>query len=171
MHLRAVLRQSEGNTASFSNDTAESLDRRGSQRRSLSLTAHTSSPAAGELPVLILDISQDGLLLEAKTADLSVDDQIEIELPECGPVRARVAWKSGPFVGCQFSQLVAPAAISAALLKADPQVAQEVPIAPDHRAASHTRLGIEPQLNFSKALLMAVVVWGLIGLAVYIVIS
>src|SRR5690606_30055002 len=106
---------SEGDTAHFSKEAAKSLERRGSKRRPLTLTAPTSSRATGELPVRIFDISAGGLLLEAKAAELSVDDQIEVELPECGLVTARVAWKSGPFVGCQFNQPVAPAAISAAL--------------------------------------------------------
>ena len=116
----------------------------------------------------ILDISQGGLLLESKAAELFVDDHIDVELPECGLVRAHVAWKSGSFVGCQFSQLVSPAAISAALLKADPR---ELSSAPEQRAASPGRLGIQPELNFSMALLIAVVLWGLIGLAVYIAFS
>jgi hypothetical protein len=170
MHLRAVLRPSDGNTAGFSNEAAEGVDRRSLKRRSLTLAAQTSSPTAGELPVLILDISQGGLLLEAQTAELSVDDYIELELPACGLVRARVAWKSGPFFGCQFTQLVAPAAISAALLKADPQVMEEAAVAPD-QPASPERLGIEPELNFSVAFLLALVVWALIGLAAYLAVS
>jgi hypothetical protein len=164
MHLRAVLRQSEGNTADFANGAAEGVDRRRSERRSLTLSAQTSSPSAGELPVLLLDISQGGLLLEAETTELSVEDQIELELPECGLVRASVAWKSGPFFGCKFSQPVAPAAISAALLKADPQVRDEVSIAPE-LPALRNRLAIGPEFNFSVAFLLALLVWGLIGLA------
>jgi hypothetical protein len=170
MHLRAVLRQSAGTAEDLSYDAGESLDRRLSKRRSLTLTAQTSSGAAGELPVLIHDISQGGLLLEAATAELSVDDHIELELPESGLVTARVAWKSGRFFGCQFSQLVAPAAISAALLKAAPQ-SHQAPVARDQRAGSRSRLGIEPELNFAVAFLLALVLWGLIGLAILIAIT
>jgi hypothetical protein len=170
MLLRAVLRQSEGDAANFSNEAAQGVDRRSSRRRSLTLTAHTSSAGAGELPVLILDISEGGLLLEANTAELSVGDQIGIELPECGLVRARLAWKSGPFAGCQFSEAVAPAAISAALLKADPH-SHAAPVAPDQLATSRTRSRIEPELNFSVAFLLALVVWALIGLVAYLAVS
>lgn len=170
MHLRAVLRPSRGDAANFSSEAAKRLDRRASKRRSLTLTALTSSHVTGELPVQILDISQGGLLLEAKTAELSVDDQIEVELPECGLVTARVAWKSGAFVGCQFSRLVSPAKISAALLKADPQH-REFPISPEHGPASRYRLRIEPELNLSMAFLLAVVLWGLIGLAAYVTVT
>jgi hypothetical protein len=165
MHLRAVLRESEDDTTNFSNEAAPSGDRRAAQRRLLTLTARTGSQVAGELPVQVLDISQDGLLLEEKTAALSVDDHIKVELPEGGLVRARVAWKSGTFVGCQFSQFVSPAATSAALLKADPQ-ARELGPAPA-RATWRIRLGIVPELNFSMALFLALVLWGLIGLAIY----
>ena len=170
MHLRAILRECAGETAQFSNEAAKNLNRRGSRRRSLTLTAHTRSRATGELPVQILDISQGGLLLESRTTELCVDDHIEVDLPEGGPVRARVAWKSGPFVGCEFSQLVSPAAISAALLKADPRSSELRP-APDHRAAAHRRSGIEPQLNFSITFLLALVLWALIGVTVYITLN
>lgn len=166
MQLRAVLRPTESDTATFANEAAKSFDRRGSKRRSLALAAHTSSRTMGELPVHILDISQGGLLLETNSAELWVDDQVEVELPECGIVTARVAWKSGSFVGCQFRQLVSPAAISAALLKADP-LAREVSHTQGRQAAAGAGIRIEPELNFSIAALMAITLWGLISLALY----
>ena len=171
MHLRAVLRQPEGSAANFSGDAAEPLNHRASERRSLTLFASTKSPAAGEIPVLILDISEGGLLLEAKNADLFVDDHIQIELPERGQITARVAWRSEPFFGCQFSEPVAPATISAALLKAAPQVPATSAIAAEPLAAPRTRFGLEPELNFSAAFLLALAAWGVIGLAVYTIIS
>lgn len=170
MQLRAILRQSDGSTANVSSQAAETVDRRTSQRRSLTLSAHTKSPAAGELPVLIHDISRGGLLIEAKSADLSVGDQIDVEFSERGSIRARVAWRSGSFVGCQLSQPMAVAEISAALLKAPPRAPAETAIAPDRFGSARTPLGIQPQLNFSAAFLLALGAWGLIGLAAFAII-
>ena len=171
MHLRAVLRQSEESTVGFCNEAAESVGRRGSERRSLTLSALTSSPAAGELPVVLLDISLGGLLMKAETAELSVGDEIDIELPERGLVKTRVAWANAPVFGCQFYERVAPAAISAALLRADPQKADEVAIAAQPMSRSHMRLRIGPELNLSAALSLALAAWGLIGLAGYTLVS
>jgi hypothetical protein len=167
MHLRAVLRQSEGLAASFTVDAARSIDRRGSERRSLSLMAPSSIPTTGELPVRILDISQGGLLLEIEDTALSVGENIEVELP-VGPVAAQVAWRSGSYVGCQFSKPVAPAAISAALLKADPLVASEG--ATTLLDTARMPLGLRPELNLSAAFILALASWGLISLAVYLTI-
>ena len=165
MHLRTVLRHSERTTAISSKEAAEDLDRRRARRRSLTLTAQTGSRMTGDVPVQVLDISQGGLLIEVKSTGLSIDDQIDVELPEWGLLKARVAWKSGSFVGCQFSQLVSPAAISAALLRADP-LTRELPLSTEHGPAPSSRSRIEPELNFSTAFMSAVVLWGLIGLAV-----
>jgi hypothetical protein len=171
MHLRAVLRQSQEGACSFSSEVAESINRRGRERSPVTLSAHTSSPTAGELPVLIRDISQGGLLIEAEMVELSIDEHIDVELPGRGLVRATVVWMSGPFFGCQFSQPIAPAAISAALLKGDRKVAPATALAPDRVLRSRPSLGVEPELNFSVAFAAAIALWALIGLALYMVLS
>jgi hypothetical protein len=171
MHVKAVLRQSQEGVCSFSNEIAESVNRRGLKRTGLTLSALTSSPSAGDLPVVIRDISPGGLLIESRAAELAVEDLIDAELPGSGPVRAKVVWRSGPFFGCQFSQPLAAAVVSAALLKGEPQAAPDTTNAPDEAHALRARLGIEPELNFSVAFLLAGALWGLIGFGIYLAVS
>lgn len=66
--------------------------------------------------VTILDLSTGGLLIET-SVKLAVGDELEVELPRTGLKCARVVWSSGEFYGCRFDEAVAPAAVSAALLK------------------------------------------------------
>jgi hypothetical protein len=54
----------------------------------------------------------------------------EIELPHAGSVEATVVWNSGEFYGCQFELPIAPAALSAAQLQAQPQTSESVPADP-----------------------------------------
>ena len=91
-------------------------DRRGWTRRSLSLDS--SLQATGE-DVTVHDVSATGMLIET-AAELSMLDDLEIELPEVGLTPAIVTWTSGSFYGCQFKQRISQAAISAALLRSPP---------------------------------------------------
>ena len=88
-------------------------DRRGWTRRRISLV---SSLQATEGGVTIHDVSTTGLLIETST-DLSILDDLDIDLPEVGFTPALVMWSSGNFYGCQFKDQISQAAISAALLK------------------------------------------------------
>ena len=90
-----------------------STDRRGWTRRRLSLV---SSLQSTEGSVTIHDVSTTGLLIETST-NLSILDDLEIDLPEIGFTPALVMWSSGKFYGCQFKERISQAAISAALLK------------------------------------------------------
>ena len=51
----------------------------------------------------------------------------EVELPHAGSVEATVIWNSGEFYGCQFELPISPAALSAALLKSQPEPSGEAP--------------------------------------------
>ena len=164
MQVRAVLRgPSSGATAATA--TVKSADRRVAERRSLILAAQTTSPSAGDLQVVILDISKGGLLAQAESSSVSVGDQVAIELPEQGVVRTRVVWVSGSFFGCQFTQVIAPATISAALLKADAKATPQRPLV--SRQERYPSKGLQPELNLSAVFLLAVCGWILIGIAVY----
>jgi hypothetical protein len=88
-------------------------DRRRSVRRALRLGAGT-----GGEPVTIHDLSLSGALLETSVPML-VGASFEIELPEAGTTEMSVMWNSGEFYGCQFALPISPAALSAALLKAE----------------------------------------------------
>lgn len=165
MQMKAVLRQREA-PASFSSPAAQALDRRRSHRRALKLAAMTSSATGDETPVLVLDISEGGLLLEAAPHALSPEDSIEISLPD-GAVNARIAWQSGRFFGCWFEAPVSPAAVAAALLKSEPAAPKEpvVELEKDLPSANN-RVGFQPEINWSATLFLALGLWGLIGTAV-----
>jgi hypothetical protein len=166
--MRAILRPSRERPASLPSEVAQGLDRRVVRRSSLRLSATTKSPVAGEIPALIRDISQGGFLLEAETEALSVDEKIDVELPGRGLIRAKVAWCSRSFFGCQFIQPIPPAAISAALLKSEPQDSQNAETGWGRARVGSAGLKLEPQLNFSAACSLAIGLWVLIGLALYI---
>jgi hypothetical protein len=91
-------------------------DRRGWNRRRLSLGS--SLHATGE-DVTIHDVSSTGMLIET-SAELTVIDALEIELPEAGITQALVIWNSGRYYGCEFKERISQAAISAALLRSPP---------------------------------------------------
>ena len=90
-------------------------DRRRYLRRALRLGAGSS----GEI-VCIHDLSLTGALLETSVPML-VGAIFEVELPHAGSVEATVIWNSGEFYGCQFELPISPAALSAALLKSQPE--------------------------------------------------
>src|ERR1044071_7931358 len=88
-------------------------NRRGWTRRSLSLVSSLQGTGSD---VTIHDVSLTGLLIET-SAELTVFDDLEIELPEAGFTPALVVWNSGRFYGCQFKTRISQAAVSAALLR------------------------------------------------------
>src|SRR5207237_6069960 len=100
-------------------------DRRRSVRRALRLGAG----AEGE-PVTIHDLSLTGALLETSVPML-VGAMFELELPQGGKIEAAIVWNSGEFYGCQFELPIAPSMLSAALLQAAQQLAQDEASSPD----------------------------------------
>ena len=72
--------------------------------------------AASDVPVMVHNISETGLLIECE-ASLSIDDRIDIDLPHAGIVSATLVWVSGRMFGCQFDTKLSPAALSAAQLQ------------------------------------------------------
>lgn len=100
-------------------DVTAKHERRRYLRRGLRLGAGAGASAGGER-VIVHDLSLTGALLETSVPML-VGAIFEIELPHAGSVEATVVWNSGEFYGCQFELPIAPAALSAALLQAQPQ--------------------------------------------------
>jgi hypothetical protein len=92
-------------------------DRRRAPRMRLRLGAAVG-PAGSS--ALIHDISTKGLLLET-TADIA-NDRVEVHLPHLAAAQARVVWSHGRFFGCEFSEPIPSAAVSAALLRSDPRL-------------------------------------------------
>jgi hypothetical protein len=171
MRLAAVLRSVPERAATLSGESARDSQRRRAERRSLDLSAITNSPVAGDTQVLIRDISAQGLLIEAEPTALSIDDRIEVTLPSNGAVRCRVAWTSDRFFGCEFSEPISAAAMSAALLKSRPAATKQIldVTESDGDLPEKRRSRLQPELNFSAALILSLALWGLIGGAVFLI--
>lgn len=105
-------------------DVSAKHERRRYLRRALRLGV-----GAGGEPVTVHDLSLTGALLETSVPML-VGAIFEIELPHAGSVEATVVWNSGEFYGCQFELPIAPAALSAAQLQAQPQSTDPAPADP-----------------------------------------
>ena len=93
--------------------------RRSALREPMRLSTSGRIGKGSATDVLIHDLSTGGMLIET-TAKLSVGEDLHVELPRTGVKLAQVVWSSGNFYGCRFHEPVAPAAVSAALLKSAP---------------------------------------------------
>jgi len=159
MRLEAVLEQH-----------GAAVDSRVAARRSLKLTARSNSPALGDHPVLIHNISRTGLLVEAPEQTLAVGDSLFIDVPEDGVAESKVVWESGRFFGCEFRTPISQAALSGALLQAEPRTTMDpVGIPGATSAARGTKL--VPERNFSVALGLALVLWSAILASGYLALS
>ncbi|BBC72252.1 PilZ domain-containing protein [Altererythrobacter sp. B11] len=140
-------------------------DKRGEDRKRLRLEAVSSTTHAGRARVLVHDISQSGILFES-TADLMVDEVVQVDLPTKEQVSARIRWSSGDLFGCEFEEPISSAAVSAAMLisppyegpqsEAKPWYAEE-PVFPDPH--------LEPFPSWMRAIVivgLAALSWGAI---------
>lgn len=109
-------------------------ERRGAPRLAMTLGSELGPCGSS---VKIRDLSSTGLLFET-SADLAIGETIEVHLPEIGAARARVARSDGQLFGCQFEQPIPRAAVSAALLRSQPDP-QPLQAAGDERAAPNKR--------------------------------
>lgn len=171
MRFVTVLSANDENDEGPAREDVGASERRRSARRTLRLSVNTRSMSAGGIQVLIRDISPAGFLIEAGEHALAVDDWLEVGLPNDQSVKARVTWASGRFCGCTFGEPISAATISAALLMADPEPPHERAPAGDDEARlpRAERPPIQPELNLSAALLLALALWGLVAAAVYLV--
>ena len=110
-------------------------------------------------------------MFETESAALSVNDYVEVCLPDAQTTNGRVVWTSGRLFGCEFNEPVSAAAISAALLKAEPQDAENIPSAlvNETHPISGRQSYLGPELNFAEALALAIGLWAIIGAAMYLV--
>lgn len=93
----------------------ELLERRYAGRKPVSL--RLQAWVEGEERVLsVRDLSQTGFLAEA-TPPLTIDQTIELELPNEGRKQAKVVWAGETAAGCTFVGSISRASYSAALLK------------------------------------------------------
>lgn len=169
MRLSAVLKVSTAGRGSLAGEDTGKIDRRQSDRRSLTLSAIANPPSAEELAVVVRDISPRGLLIETERTALSPGDVITVDLPDKGFVTAQVAWASGSYFGCQLDQMISPAAVSAALLKADPHERQRViPAEPEGRLDATVSRGTWPELSFAVPSSLSLFLWAIIGWVAYL---
>ena len=151
MRLEAVLEQHGAEVAT-----------RATARRSLKLAARSHLPAAGELAVVIHNISRTGLLIEAPERTLAVGDSLFIDVPEEGASESKVVWQSGRFFGCEFRAVISQAAVSAALLQSEPLATGHGAGDAANEARPMLRWNLVPERDFSVALAISLVLWSAI---------
>ena len=95
---------------------AEPAERRDAVRWHVELIVN-AGPADGPGRAMVRNLSQTGLML-ATDAGLQVGDRIVVELPGAEAVDAVVKWHRQEAYGCEFLTPIAPAVVSAVLLKA-----------------------------------------------------
>ena len=96
--------------------------RRGASRRKLHLDVGGTTSSGIAANVIILNISETGVLLRTAAA-LSIGERLEVTLPQVGTKAALVMWASGDLFGCQFEEPISRAAVSAAQLRGKPEAA------------------------------------------------
>ena len=102
--------------SAFLHAPAGDAGKRRNARRTLKLRVEGVREDGAGIEVAIHNISATGLLIES-SAELAVDDRIDIDLPHAGPVPARLVWASGRIFGCQFDTPISAATLSAAQLR------------------------------------------------------
>lgn len=96
-------------------------DDRATDRRALWLAAVISFDGSPGEAAFVLDLSERGCLLQTDSTTCE-GDIIGLTLPDLGPIQARVQWRVGSFVGCAFATPLSRSMLSAALLRARPQL-------------------------------------------------
>lgn len=94
-------------------------------RGGVSITASIREQGAGRHIVEVVDLSQAGFRMRSGSF-LLPDRAIFLKLPDYSPLKARIAWNSNEFYGCEFVQRLHEA-IFEDILKRYPQLgAQKV---------------------------------------------
>lgn len=134
-------------------------NRRHAQRRELHLRLTSIAGKGATANVVVLDLSQSGLLLQSPVR-LAVGETLQINLPQAGFKVAEVVWTSGEFAGCRFEEPLSGATVSAARLRSEPSSATESVsrAALASRSAEDATLGrrlrrLRQQYNLSQATL------------------
>ena len=87
-------------------------DRRREERRNLLFATTGASDQGDEGPVLVRDISSQGILLETEQP-LPLGTGIELDLPSAGRVGAKVIWQGNKLAGCRLDKGVSQETIDA----------------------------------------------------------
>ncbi len=116
--------------SAFLDDIASTTGQRRSPRRTLRLDSMLRGAGSPASPILIHNISADGLLIECDLP-LERDESIDVALPHAGACLARVVWASGRLFGCRFAEPVSQATLSATTLRSAVDRPVEVAGAPE----------------------------------------
>lgn len=112
---------SDAPTPERSGPGSKQREKRRERRLQLRFEANLDD-ARGPSSAVVLDLSLAGFLMHTRQA-LATGDRFTVDLPEAGPVEARVVWKRMTLHGCEFAEPVSRAAISATMLMAAPNPA------------------------------------------------
>ena len=148
------------NLAATLEAAASAANRRVAGRRTLNLSLSADN-AGDRIDIRVRDISRSGMMLEVRDGALAVADRLSIDLPEGTPVKARVAWLCGAFVGCAFDHQLTNAAVSALLLRSLPagkEIGDSIPV------ISVPKAGFAPEISLFIPAAAAAVFWAVAGL-------
>lgn len=98
------------------NTISTQSDQRAAPRRTLYLETSGVMPGGFEANVTVHNLSAAGLLIET-IIPLATGEGFTINLPEAGPVAARVVWNSDDLYGCAFQIAISAATMAAASLQ------------------------------------------------------
>lgn len=101
-------------------------------RRKLLLETRGALESGEKTSVVIHNLSETGLLMESRT-ELEIEEAIDLELPEAGPIRATVIWASGALYGCSFDRQLSPFELGAAQLRGAFEPGVELDVTPQPR--------------------------------------
>ena len=94
--------------------TVEGLGDRGRRQPRLVLRLNTGVGQAGRaFDAEVLNLSRNGMLVRTG-AELSLDDPLEVVLPQSGAVRAKVVWFADELYGCSFPEPISEEEMQAA---------------------------------------------------------
>lgn len=141
-------------------------ERRGARRWRLLLRTRRITHSKPPSPAIVRDLSRTGCLLES-TIPLAVDERIDIDLPHAGCRAAVVVWSRGRVAGCDFLERLSPAALSAALLRAEFDISPgaTVPLPRLARANGTPPGALSPRARLTTIVGAATSAWILIGCA------
>jgi hypothetical protein len=104
---------------------------------------------------LILNLSETGLLIET-LVELAEGEALRIEFPDASASTAKVVWVEGFLAGCEFTEPISTATVSAAQLKAPVRGAH----ATNEEPASNLGVPwhVEPQVPDDSAIQTAILI-------------
>ena len=138
-------------------------DNTGVERREprLVLQLNTGVGQAGRaFDAEIMNLSRDGMLVRTQ-AELTLEEPIEVVLPQSGAVKATVVWSSNGMYGCSFAETISENELQAANDLAKEEVDQDRSFGVDHEtlgsrikrlrnARGHTMRGLAEKVGVSK---------------------